>query len=85
MLPIGKTIAAESKTGREIAVFTKYFEKLSYHQLAETIAPLEVAGLEVPLRKGSHNIEPQELAEKLPAFVAALAKKDLATVRKWLA
>ena len=84
MLAIGKTIAAESKTGREIAVFTKYFEKLSYHQLAETIAPLEVAGLEAPLRKGGH-IEPQELAEKLPAFVAALAKKDLSTVRKWLA
>jgi hypothetical protein len=29
-LPIGKTSAAEAKTGREIAVFTKYFEKLSY-------------------------------------------------------
>ena len=78
-LPIGKTLAAEAKTGREIAVFTKYFEKLSYDQLAETIAPLGVAGLEAPLRKGGH-IEPQELAEKLPAFVAALAKKDLKVV-----
>jgi sugar phosphate isomerase/epimerase len=75
----GKASAAETKPGREIAVFTKYFEKLGFDQLAETIAPLGVAGLEAPLRKGGH-IEPEEMAEKLPAFVGALAKKDLEVV-----
>lgn len=76
MLAGGKASAAEKKPGREIAVFTKFLEKLSFDELAETIAPLGVAGLEAPLRKGGH-IEPEELAEKLPAFVAALGKKDL--------
>jgi len=72
----GKAFAMEVKGGRKIAVFTKYLEKLSYDELAEMIAPLGVAGLEAPLRKGGH-IEPEELEEKLPAFVAALAKQDL--------
>ena len=75
----GKASAGEGKPVREIAVFTKYFEKLGFDQLAETIAPLGVAGLEAPLRKGGH-IEPDELAEKLPAFVGALAKKGLEVV-----
>jgi sugar phosphate isomerase/epimerase len=73
----GHAFAAEGKSeGREIAVFTKYLEKLSFDELAETIAPLGIAGLEAPLRKGGH-IEPGEMEDKLPAFVAALAKKDL--------
>ncbi|QTN32275.1 TIM barrel protein [Akkermansiaceae bacterium] len=72
----GKASAAEEKPGRDIAVFTKYLEKLSFDELAETIAPLGIAGLEAPLRKGGH-IEPEEMEGKLPALVAALAKKDL--------
>jgi len=40
------------------------------------IAPLGVAGLEAPLRKGGH-IEPEALADQLPEMVAALGKKDL--------
>ncbi len=76
----GKALAAENAAGgREIAVFTKFLEKLSYDELAETIAPIGVAGLEAPLRKGGH-IQPEELAEKLPAFVEALAKKDLKVI-----
>ena len=75
-----KAFAAENaEGGREIAVFTKFLEKLSYDELAEAIAPLGVAGIEAPLRKGGA-IQPEELAEKLPAFVAALAKKDLKVV-----
>lgn len=79
MLAGGRVLGAEEKSGREIAVFTKYLEKLSYDELAEVIAPLGVAGLEAPLRRGGH-IEPAELAEKLPAFVEALGKKDLSVV-----
>jgi sugar phosphate isomerase/epimerase len=80
MLAAGKALGAEGKpVGRELAVFTKFLEKLSFDELAGVIAPLGVAGLEAPLRKGGH-VEPEELAEKLPQFVAALAKKDLKVV-----
>lgn len=75
----GKSLGATEKMEREIAVFTKSFEKLSYDELANLIAPLGVAGIEAPLRKGGH-IEPAELAEKLPAFVSALTKKQLKVV-----
>lgn len=76
----GKAFAAEEVAGgREIGVFTKGLEKLGYDELADAIAPLGVAGLEAPLRKGGH-IEPEELAEKLPALVEALAKKDLKVI-----
>jgi sugar phosphate isomerase/epimerase len=68
--------AAEKAGDREFAVFTKFLEKLSFDDLAETIAPLGIAGLEAPLRNGGH-IEPAEMTEKLPAFVAALAKRNL--------
>jgi len=71
-----RSMAAEPASTREIAVFTKFLEKLSFDELAAAIAPLGVAGLEAPLRKGGH-IEPQDMAEKLPLFVEALAKKDL--------
>jgi sugar phosphate isomerase/epimerase len=74
-----RAIRAEGKAKREIAVFTKYLEKLSYDELANSISPLGIAGLEAPLRKGGH-IEPEELAEKLPAFVQALAKKQLKVI-----
>jgi sugar phosphate isomerase/epimerase len=70
---------AQEKSQRELAVFTKYLEKLPYDELAKVIAPLGVTGLEAPLRKGGH-IEPEDLSEKLPAFVAALAKQDLSVV-----
>ena len=80
MLSAGKAFGAEGKpAGRELAVFTKFLEKLSFDELAGAIAPLGVAGLEAPLRKGGH-IEPGDLEGKLPGFVAALAKKDLKVV-----
>ncbi|MFK7852352.1 MAG: sugar phosphate isomerase/epimerase family protein [Akkermansiaceae bacterium] len=72
----GSAFGAEEKGGRKIAVFTKFLEKLPYDELAAKIAAVGAGGVEAPLRKGGH-IEPEELAEKLPAFVAALAKKDL--------
>jgi sugar phosphate isomerase/epimerase len=75
----GKAAAANKTDDREIAVFTKFLEKLSFDELAESISPLGVAGMEAPLRKGGH-IEPEEMTEKLPAFVAALAKQNLKVV-----
>lgn len=71
-----KAMAAETASTREIAVFTKFLEKLSFDELAAAISPLGVAGLEAPLRKGGH-IEPADMVEKLPLLVEALAKKDL--------
>jgi sugar phosphate isomerase/epimerase len=71
-----RAMAAETTSTREIAVFTKFLEKLTFDELAAAISPLGVAGLEAPLRKGGH-IEPDEMVEKLPLFVEALAKKDL--------
>lgn len=71
-----KAMAAEPTSTREIAVFTKFLEKLSFDELAAAISPLGVAGLEAPLRKGGH-IEPADMVEKLPLLVEALAKKDL--------
>lgn len=79
MLSSGKSFAADAGEGREIAVFTKFLEKLSFEELAEAIAPLGVAGLEAPLRKGGH-IEPIDMEAKLAGFVEALAKKDLKVV-----
>lgn len=78
----GSSSASAAKTtvgGREIAVFTKFLEKLSYDELAAAIAPLGITGLEAPLRKGGH-IEPEELSEKLPRFVKTLGAKDLKVV-----
>ena len=75
-LAFGKLNAAENAGGREFAVFTKFMEKLPFDKLAETISQLGIAGLEAPLRSGGH-IEPQEMVEKLPSFVAALAKQNL--------
>lgn len=79
MMSGSKAMAAETASTREIAMFTKSLEKLSFDELAAAIAPLGVAGLEAPLRKGGH-IEPEQMAEKLPAFVEALTKKNLNVV-----
>jgi len=80
MVSGGRVLAEEAAAGeREIAVFTKFLEKMSFDGLAELIAPLGVAGLEAPLRKGGH-IEPEQLVEKLPAFTEALKKKNMKVV-----
>ncbi len=75
----GRQFAADAKTAREIAVFTRFLEHLPADALGEAIAQLGVAGLEAPLRPGGH-IEPDDLAEQLPAFAAELARHDLRVV-----
>jgi sugar phosphate isomerase/epimerase len=72
-------MAAETASTREIAMFTKSLEKLSFDELAAAITPLGVAGLEAPLRKGGH-IEPAQMVDRLPAFVEALTKKNLSVL-----
>lgn len=76
MLAGSRALAAETKAGRPIVVFTKFLEKLSFDELAEQISTLGVAGLEAPLRNDGH-IKPEEMVEKLPGFTEALAKKNL--------
>lgn len=79
MIAGNKALGANPGQERQIAVFTKLLEKLSFGELATAIAPLGVVGLEAPLRKGGH-IEPEQMAEKLPSFVDALAKKNLSVL-----
>jgi sugar phosphate isomerase/epimerase len=79
MMAGGKAMAAETASTREIAMFTKSLEKLSFDELAAAITPLGVAGLEAPLRKGGH-IEPAQMVDRLPAFVEALTKKNLSVL-----
>lgn len=76
LLTAGNSSAKEQTRKREIAVFTKFLENLTYDELAAAIAPLGVAGLEAPLRKRGA-IEPEDIAAELPAFSKALAAKDM--------
>lgn len=59
-----------------LCVFTKPFNSLSFHDLADRIAELGFAGIEAPVRKGGH-VEPHEVEEKLPLLVDALQKRNL--------
>ena len=80
MVAGGRAFGAEERAaGREIAVFTKGFEKLGFNEFAAAIAPLGVDGIEATLRKGGH-IEPEKLEEELPVFTEALAEKGLKTI-----
>lgn len=59
-----------------VCVFTKPFNSLSFDQLAEKIAEIGFQGIEAPIRPGGH-IEPQDVPDRLPQLVNALAKRDL--------
>jgi len=81
---LGLTCNAQMMQGseakqRKIAVFTKTLESLPFDQLAKVIAPLGIAGLEAPLRRGGH-IEPAQIAERLPLLMHALAQQQLDVV-----
>ena len=67
---------AESQLEHPICVFTKPFNSLSFDELAERIAELGFDGIEAPVRRGGH-VQPDEVADKLPALVSALAKQGL--------
>lgn len=73
----GAAAPAAAMPGFPQAVFTKFLEKLSADDLGRRIAELGISGIEAPIRAGGH-IEPTEVAEKLPAFVDALARHQVA-------
>lgn len=75
----GKTGLAAAPSPRDenpICVFTKPFNSLSFDELADRIAELGFDGIEAPIRKGGH-VEPEQVADELPALVEALNKRDL--------
>jgi sugar phosphate isomerase/epimerase len=57
--------------------FTKYFQDLSFGELADRIAETGVAGIEAPVRPGGH-IEPERVEDELPRLVEALRGRGLA-------
>jgi sugar phosphate isomerase/epimerase len=62
--------------GRPRAVFTKTLEALSADELGARVAALGAKAIEAPIRAGGH-IEPGEAADRLPAFVEALKKRNV--------
>jgi sugar phosphate isomerase/epimerase len=67
---------APKKPKRSICAFIKFIQKLSYDDLAETIAELGFQGIEATIRPGGL-IEPEDAPEELPKLADALAKRDL--------
>ena len=57
----------------EFCLFTKHLLGMEPAALADHAASLGFAGLEAPIRPGGH-IEPERVADELPAFVDTLAK-----------
>lgn len=68
--------AAEAGGNRTCAVFTKSLEALAPEELADQLAAIGVTAIEAPIRPGGH-IEPRDVADKLPGFVAALKKRGI--------
>lgn len=65
----------------QFCVFTKPFTSLSFDELADRIAELQIDGktidgLEAPIRGGGH-VEPRRVVDELPALVEALEKRNL--------
>lgn len=71
---IGADAAARPR--RPICIFTKPFNSLSFDALADALAQLGVDGIEAPIRRGGH-VEPEQVEDRLPALVEALAQRDL--------
>ncbi|MCA9060809.1 MAG: sugar phosphate isomerase/epimerase, partial [Planctomycetaceae bacterium] len=70
------TSRSDDLTENELCVFTKPFQSLSPSELANTVAEMGFTGLELPVRPGGH-IEPEEVEDRLPAMVEALAARQL--------
>lgn len=65
--------AQQAEVRNPLCVFTKPFNSLSANELARNTAQLGFDGVEAPIRAGGH-IEPEAVAEHLPAFVEALGR-----------
>lgn len=77
-LSLGSALpAAQPKPIRwKLITFTKFLQPLSYDQMADAVAELGFDGIEAPIRIKGH-IEPENVADELPKFVAALKKRGL--------
>lgn len=62
-------------TKNPIAVFTKHVQGLSFAELGKRLKSINVQGVEATLRPGGQ-IEPENLAKELGAYVDALAASD---------
>lgn len=71
-----KANSERASAKHSICVFTKPFNSLSFDELADRIAELGFDGIEAPIRQGGH-VEPEQVEERLPQLVEALAKRDL--------
>lgn len=60
---------------RPLAIFAKHLQLLSWDELGEFCRSIDVDGIEATLRKGGQ-IQPQEVADRLPKLVDQLAKYD---------
>ncbi len=66
----------EDRGKRELCVFIKPLQSLSYDDLAAVIAKLGFDGIEATVRKNGH-VLPERVEEDLPKLVEALAKHKL--------
>jgi len=75
-LASGEEAKPASRPRRKVITFTKYLQQQSFSEMAESIAELGFDGIEAPIRNGGH-IEPENVADRLPELVEALAKHNL--------
>jgi sugar phosphate isomerase/epimerase len=60
----------------EFCAFEKFLQKLSYDELADTLAELGFSGVEATVRSNGH-VKPEAVEEELPRMHEALAKRGL--------
>ncbi|HWL09944.1 MAG TPA: TIM barrel protein [Planctomicrobium sp.] len=66
----------QTSSHHPICIFVKFLQTLSFDELADTIASMEVAGIEATVRKGGQ-ILPEHVEEQLPKLVEALRRRNL--------
>jgi sugar phosphate isomerase/epimerase len=69
---------ASPATDNRFSVFIKFLNKLSYDELAETMAGFGFSGIEATIRSNDGYILPENAAVELPKFKKALEKNGLA-------
>jgi sugar phosphate isomerase/epimerase len=76
---LGASAVTQAKTvgqSYRICAFEKFLQKLSYDDLADTIAELGFVGIEATVRNKGH-VLPERVEEDLPKLVEALQKRNL--------
>lgn len=65
--------AGAGGAGPQFCLFSKHLLGMSFAEIAEHLAALDIPGLEAPIRPGGH-VEPERVEEDLPKFVEVLTK-----------